>query len=588
MPGIAGIVGGGSSGEAQAGLKQMLSALSGAGAGTTGTIVFPQADLVAGWVAHRGSYAERANSVVGPRGIQLLMAGEFLAGNPVHESYEKDQDACFARLNGLFSGLILDPDRGTACLFNDRYGIERLYWHESGDRLYFASEAKSLLAVLPGLRGWNEASVSEWLARGSVRGPATIFRGVQHLPGASIWKFGRERSRGVYFRAAEWEEIEPSSDHEYVEEFVETLRVVVPRYLSGPGRVGISITGGLDTRMIMAALRPVEPVPVCYTYQGITGDTEDGRIGRRVAAAAGLEHRDLRIQPRFLVDFGAWLDETVRATDGTAGAVTAHEVYLSEMARELAPIRLTGNYGSEILRGITTYRPLRLERRFLGPGILESVEAAAAHASGSHPVTRSAFEEVPWHLFGALAAARARLGIRSPFLDNAVVRLAYRSSARLRDSADPALALIARGPLGIAAVPTDRGLIATNPGLASRLRKFVADVQFKLDYMEKEGLPDVLAPLAPALSMLSRHGFIAQHKFLPYRSWFGREFAGLLRRDLANSDSSIWQFIDPEGAALMVDEHIAGRANRLGELNALLTLASIERVFLGARTGDVG
>lgn len=586
MPGIAGIVGGGVSGQAQTELRVMLAALSGSDTGAQGEIAFAQADLVAGWVAHRGSYAERENTAGGTRGTRLLMAGEFLGGASVHESYDLDRDACFSRLNGLFSGLILDPDRGVACLFNDRYGIERLYWHESGDRIYFASEAKSLLAALPHLRAWNEDSVSEWLARGSVRGPATIFRGVQHLPGASIWKFGRENSRDVYFQAAEWEDVEPRSDREYIDEFVDTLREVVPRYLAGPGRVGISITGGLDTRMIMSALRPVEPVPVCYTYQGISGDTEDGRIGRRVAAAAGLAHQDLRIQPDFLEDFGAWLDETVRVTDGTAGALTAHEIYLSDMARELAPIRLTGNYGSEILRGITTYRPLRLNPRFLSPGIADSVRLAGARTSRSHPVTASAFEEVPWHLFGALAAARARLSIRSPFLDNEVVRLAYHSPIAMRDSTAPALAHIARGPRAIAAVPTDRGLVATSPGLGSRLRKLAADVQFKLDYMEKEGLPDLLGPLAPALSMLSRRGLIAQHKFLPYRRWFGNEFAGLLRSELARTGSTIWQFIDPQGAKLMLDEHIAGRANRLGELNALLTLGSIERVFMGTGPGD--
>ena len=59
-------------------------------------------------------------------------------------------------LNGLFSGLLVDRRRNLALLFNDRYGIERIYYHETPAALYFASEAKALLRVLPELRAFDE------------------------------------------------------------------------------------------------------------------------------------------------------------------------------------------------------------------------------------------------------------------------------------------------------------------------------------------------------------------------------------------------------------------------------------------------
>ena len=56
---------------------------------------------------------------------------------------------------------VADRARGTAMLFNDRYGLQRLYYHEAKDAFYFAAEAKAILKVRPELRdNWIRA-VSE-------------------------------------------------------------------------------------------------------------------------------------------------------------------------------------------------------------------------------------------------------------------------------------------------------------------------------------------------------------------------------------------------------------------------------------------
>ena len=65
--------------------------------------------------------------------------------------YEEDSNF-IQNLNGMFHGLIVDRARGAVTLFNDRYGMHRLYYHESKDGIYFASEAKAILAVRPELR----------------------------------------------------------------------------------------------------------------------------------------------------------------------------------------------------------------------------------------------------------------------------------------------------------------------------------------------------------------------------------------------------------------------------------------------------
>ncbi len=77
-----------------------------------------------------------------------------------------EEDLTFpANLNGMFHGLLIDRRQGTATLFNDRYGMHRLYYHQSKEAFYFGVEAKAILAVRPELRTpMRAASVNSSLA----------------------------------------------------------------------------------------------------------------------------------------------------------------------------------------------------------------------------------------------------------------------------------------------------------------------------------------------------------------------------------------------------------------------------------------
>ena len=52
----------------------------------------------------------------------------------------------------------------------------------------------------------------------------------------------------------------------------------------------------------------------------------------------------------------------------------AHEIYFTALGRKYAQVRLTGNFGSEILRGVSTYKPLLLD-----PGMKRCYPTAMEH-----------------------------------------------------------------------------------------------------------------------------------------------------------------------------------------------------------------
>jgi asparagine synthase (glutamine-hydrolysing) len=366
----------------------------------------------------------------------------------------------------------------------------------------------------------------------------------------------------------------------YEASFVDTFRRVLPRYVTAVDRIGIAVTGGLDTRMIMACLPQTQTPPVCYTYAGPRGNTLDVRLGARVARSCGLDHEVVRIGPDFLADFGSYVDRTVYATDGCAGPLAAHELYLSRIARTLSPIRLTGNYGSEILRSMSTFKPLGPDRRIINPDFRVVVDETSIPKNGAHPVTEAAFREVPWHLFGILCASRSQLTSRTPYLDNDIVELAYSAPASARRSARSALRLIGESRAELATIPTDQGLMGNANPVVSLVRRLFYKAMFKLDYLHDYGLPSWLSPLDPLFRIPSSMGLLGMHKFLPYRTWFREDLVGYVSEVVTDAGTRQSPYWNRGVLPSLVEDHVRGRKNCLNEINAVITIEAVERLLV--------
>jgi len=389
-----------------------------------------------------------------------------------------------------------------AFLFNDRYGAERIYYHEAGGNFYFASEAKALLRILPELREFDQEGVAQFLTYGCTLGERTLFRDIQLLPGGSTLSFENGKChKRKYFSPETWEGQLALTPEEFEFQFQETFNRILPCYFESESKIGMSLTGGFDTRMIMACRPKTGENPVCYTFSGQDGLTLDDRLAARVAESCGLEHQLLRIGSDFFSDFAAYADRTVYITDGCLGILGAHEIYFNAHARLLAPVRLTGNFGSEVLRGVSTFKRIGLSPDLLDPEFSRFLNSSvkALTASREHPVTFAAFREIPWKLFGGMAAGRSQITFRTPYLDNELVALAYRAPECVRKSSLPASRLVKANNPALSEIPTDRGFAGDNSGLEVLVRRLLAEATFKIDYYNSEGLPRFLSHLDPTL-----------------------------------------------------------------------------------------
>src|SRR6266480_3109916 len=172
-----------------------------------------------------------------------------IAADLLHQ-YEELNSALFSRLNGCFSGVLVDIRRSCVVLFNDRYGLGRIYYYDAPDGFYFSSEAKALLKVVPSLKQLDVRSVGEFLACDCVLQNRTIFRGVSVLPAGSAWTFGPDFifEKRRYFDPRTWEDQPRLSPEDYHQSLKELFPNILKRYLQHPAGVGMSLTGGLDGR----------------------------------------------------------------------------------------------------------------------------------------------------------------------------------------------------------------------------------------------------------------------------------------------------------------------------------------------------
>jgi len=600
MPGIAGVFS--RAPDAGEHLAQMLSCMLHEPAYTSGT--YGNAEL--GWhvasARHPGSFSEGMPRWNATRDVCLTFAGEDfsdpselahlrLRGHraDVRDAgyllgmYEIYGDAFIARLNGCFSGVLIDLRRGAAILFNDRYGAGRIYWRQTDRGLYFASEAKALLRVFPECRQLDAGAVAQTVSFGCVLQNRTLFNGVSLLPPASLWTLDRsgQIDRQTYFSTSTWESQSSLDAAAFYDQLKDSFARVLPRYFRGPGDCAMSLTGGLDGRMIMAwARQPAGTLP-CYSFGSIYRECADVRIARQIASHCGQPHTTIEAGTRFLAEFPALAPRAVYLSDGTMDATGAVELYVNRAAREIAPIRLTGNYGSEIIRANVAFRPRRsvpdlFETDFRD--LITNAEETYLTERKGFNASFIAFKQVPWHHHSRLSVEQSQLTMRSPFLDNELVSLMYCAPPASVKDADACLRLIRDGDPELARIPTDRGLAFGIPSAFGRLRALLQEFTVRAEYAYDYGMPQWLSTVDRLVEPLHLERlFLGRHKFYHFRTWYRHELAPYLKEVLLDRRTLERSFVRPELLRRIVDEHVSGRANHTLDLHRALTLELTQR-----------
>ncbi len=609
MPGIVGLITRMPRKLAERQLLHMVEAMCHESFYVTGTWVEESLGVYVGWIARKDSLSD-GMPLRNERGdVVLVFSGEefpepdaqrrlkeqghdFDLAGPSYLPHLYEQDPSFpSKLNGKFQGLLTDRGRGTAVLFNDRYGMQRLYYHESEDAFYFAAEAKAILAVRPELRRMDPRGFGEFVSCGAVMENRTLFEGISSLPPASAWVFRNAslERKATYFEPREWEEQESLDADSYYQQLREVFTRNLPQYFSGREPIAMSLTGGLDTRMIMAWQRSKPGSLPCYTFGGMLRDCRDVIMSRQVASACGQTHQVIPLGKEFLARFANYAERAVYLTDGCVDVSRSPDVYFNEQARQIAPVRMTGNYGGEILRQVRSFKPVEPMPGLFGGEFQPYFRQAAETYSGAlrgHPVSFAAFKQSPWNHYGILALEQAQLSLRTPFLDNDLVRTVFRAPQPSLSSNEASLRLIADGNKALLQIPTDRGLAGERGPLLSPIYRAFLEFQFKAEYAYDMGMPQGVARIDHMFSAFHlERFFLGRHKVSHFRIWYRDVLAGYVRDMLLDPRSLTRPYVDRKGLEAIVQGHLKGNRNYTNEIHKVLTLEILHRLFLDNSDG---
>lgn len=286
----------------------------------------------------------------------------------VLHAYEEWQDQCVQKLNGIFAFAVLEKESGRVFLARDRIGVKPLFYTIHGEKLFFASEIKTLLAHPKVYAEVDSEGVAEVMLLGPGRTPGCgVFRGIHEVEAGECgyWQNGKLNLRRY------WQLF----DHPHRDTFAQTVEKVrflvrdsIERQLISDVPICTFLSGGLDSSLIssVAADYMAEHGKQLTTFSvdyrdnakyftaGKFQPTSDPEYIRIMANYLGSDHHWVILDTEELANA---LYDAVEARDLPGMAdVDASLLLLCKAMKPTATVALSGECADEIFGGYPWYR----------------------------------------------------------------------------------------------------------------------------------------------------------------------------------------------------------------------------------------
>ncbi len=252
-------------------------------------------------------------------------------------------------VDGVFSAVIFDSARRRIKLITDRYGLRHLYWLCRHQQLAWSSEPKAFLA-LPGFTPKiSEEVVPEFFQYGYLLEDHAWFENVHLLNPGTVLDFALSLGTCQESRYWTWDSIKPIvsiQQDEAVHELARRFSQAVAHHAEAGVPVGVSLSGGLDSRALLAAM-PNQPYSIHAVTFGRSG-CDDVRIAAMAAGVKGASHHVVELNE------ANWLQRRIPGvwfTDGQNDLGHMHALVSVVEQRKYFAVNLNGYLGDAILGG---------------------------------------------------------------------------------------------------------------------------------------------------------------------------------------------------------------------------------------------
>ncbi len=503
----------------------------------------------------------------------------------------------FERLNGIFAFCLYDRRSGEFFLVRDPMGVKPLYYGESPDGLFFASELKAL--VLSGCFApeIDQAALQAYLQLDVVPTPLSIIRGVRKLPNGHCMR--ADASGRIELRRFSSLDVAPHAQRKDIADDVATfdrlIHTVVERQMVADVPVGVFLSGGIDSSIIAQVATEVAASRIATFSIGFEDPSfDESRYFSAVAKLIGSDHHCEILTPGAVLDLLPMMPTL--ACEPLADGSILPTYLLSRFTRRHVTVALSGDGADELFAGYPTYQaarwaaPLAHLPRGLNRSLLRLAHATLPvnydnlsrdfkvkkFLAGLHPdpILRNerwlgSFlpEELPsllQHYDPSLQRQLEAL-LHEPSNNSAThswLEALLRTDQRFYlqdgvlakvDRASMATSLEVRVPF------LDRDVVEFARGLPSDRKLRGGNFKYLLKRYAKGRLPD-------AVLKRFKKGF-----GVPLGKWFRSELKGLLHDTLAPQKIAAQGFFHPPAVSRLLEQHWRGYRDHRKQLFNLLT-----------------
>ncbi len=445
--------------------------------------------------------------------------------------YSEYGESGFDRLNGMWAFAIVDSRARKVVLSRDRFSIKPLYLFKSNGELYFGSEIKQLLPLLPALE-LNAGAMTAYLAQGLLdHDVETFFRGITRVPPGTnvIISLDSDTIEERKYWRFESTGSTSASSKDLIEEFRALFFDSVRIRLRSDVKVGVLLSGGLDSSAVTTAVRQVGGEQL-QTYSIVS--EHEGYDERRfidVMCEAGVPNRKVTFRVGDVLDC---LEQVLYYSDEPVAefsVIAQYQLFAAIKNDSDVTVLLSGQGGDETLLGYLKFFFFHVQLLLKAGKYLDAMELLAGSALHRTAVTQFRMSEARRYLQHdrrGIWQAMLRDSQRAPVWQCGDIR--SRQIADVCHYSVPALTHYEDRNSGA------HSLEVRHPFLDHRLVNFVVNLPTELKihrgwtkYILRAALPEMPAALR---WRRDKQGFL-----VPEQLWLRRELVPEIRRRFRGS-----------------------------------------------------
>src|ERR1700736_4598213 len=263
------------------------------------------------------------------------------------------------RLNVMFGLAIWEVKNQRLVVARDAMGIKLIYYHIHSGSLTFASEIRPVAAGLGRKPDVDPLALNLFLRFRYTPSPLTVFQGIRKLAAGTMLVLEEGKCREKrWYNYTPIPFSSPKEDEEATHELLELYKGAVRRHLLSDVPVGILLSGGLDSGLLLALMNEEGgPWPAYTVGYGETFADDELADAKETAALLGARHIPVKLDR---AEFERSLPKIVECLEEPIATSSIVPMYfVSRRARQDVKVALIGQGPDELFGGYKRHLGVR-------------------------------------------------------------------------------------------------------------------------------------------------------------------------------------------------------------------------------------